>query len=346
MKKNKLIILLLIVLVAVSVFVWVKNKRKTLIGNDADFAVPDTASVDKIFLANKRGATALLQKNEKGVWMINGKYPARMDAVQLLLVTFMRTQIKFPAPQAAQENLLREIAAQGTKCEIYQNGKISKTWYIGHETQDLRGTFCLLQGADNEKPFNTVYAIEIPGFIGTIVPRFFITEEDWRNKLVLSITPDKIKNVTVNLHGSPDSSYSINVYGLHKFDVTTLSGKKIQPFDTMAVQQYLSYFMDLYVDKWCTNSFLPEMDSIKRTTDFLQISLTDINNKTEVYKFYHSPAQKGHIEDEKGNKLPYDPLSVYMKLWNDSEFASVAAYSWGKLFQSSRYFLPKSAVKK
>ena len=346
MKKNSLIVLLLIVLIASSVFVWVKNKRKTLVGDDADFAVTDTASIDKIFLANKQGATALLQKNDKGVWMINGKYPARMDAVQLLLVTFMHTQIKFPAPKAAQENLIREIAAKGTKCEIYQKGKISKTWYIGHETQDLRGTYCLLQGADNDKPFNVVYAIEIPGFIGTIVPRFFITEEDWREKKVMSITPDKLKNVTVDLHGAPDSSYSINIYGLHKFDVTTLSGKKIQPFDTGAVQQYLSYFMDLYVNVWYTNSFFPDIDSVKKTTDFLQISLTDIANKTEVYKFYHKPPEEGHIADEKGNKLPFDPLAIYMKFWNDREFAEVSAYSWGKLFQSSKYFLPKPGVKK
>ena len=346
MKKNRLTIILLILLVGVAVFVISKNKRKTLTGNDADFAVPDTASIDKLFLANKLGATALLEKNEKGVWLINGKYPARRDAIKLLLVPFMRAQIKFPAPQAAQENLLKEIASKGTKCEIYQNKKLAKTWYIGHETQDLRGTFCLLQGAENEKPFNKVYAVELPGFIGTIVPRFFMTEEEWREKLVVSLTPDKIKTVTLDLRGYPDSSYTIHVMGLHKFDVATLSGKKIQPFDTAAVQQYLSYFMSLYVEYWCTNSFLPEIDSVRKTKDFLQISLTDINNKTNVYKFYHKPPIKGHTEDEKGNKIPYDPENMYMKFWNDVEFARIPVFSWGKLFQSSRYFLPKPTVKK
>lgn len=346
MKKNKSIIFILITLIIVAIFVLLKNKRKTLSGNDDDFAVSDTASINKIFLANKHGATALLEKNEKGEWTINGKFPARKDAIRLLLTTFMRTQIKFPAPKAAQENLLKSIAANGTKCEIYQNGKLSKTWYVGHETQDLRGTYCLLQGADNDKPFNTVYAIEIPGFIGTIVPRFFITEEEWREKKVLWLTPDKIKNVTLNLLQFPDSSYSINVYGLHKFDVTTLSGKKIQPFDTMAVQQYLSYFMNLYIEAWCTNSFLPEIDSVRKTNDFIQLSITDINNKKDTYKFYHKPPMEGHTQDENGNKLPYDPENMYMKFKGDAEFARVSAYSWGKLFQSSHYFLPKPAVKK
>jgi hypothetical protein len=345
MKKNKIIILLLAALIVLAVFVLIKNKRKTLIGNDDDFAVPDTASVDKIFLANKKGGTALLEKKD-GAWLINGKYPARKDAIDLLLVTFMRTQIKFPAPQASQENLLKSIASNGVKCEIYQNGKISKTWYVGHETQDLRGTYCLLQGPDNDKPFNTVYAIEIPGFIGTIVPRFFLAESDWREKKVLSLTPDKIKSVTLVLNDFPDTSYTIHVNGLHKFDITTLSGKKIQPFDTAAVQQYLSYFMNLYVEYWCTNSFLPEIDSVRKTNDFLHITITDINNKTETYKFYHKPPMEGHLIDEKGNKLPYDLDNMYMKFKGDAEFARISAYSWGKLFQSPHYFLPKTGVKK
>lgn len=346
MKKNSLVIVLLVALIAVAIFVLNKNKRRTSSGNDDDFAVPDTASISKIFLANKKGGTALLEKNDQGVWMINGKYPARRDAIELLLVTFMRTQIKFPAPQAAQENLLREIASKGVKCEIYQNGKLSKTWYVGHETQDLRGTYCLLQGADNEKPFDKVYAIEIPGFIGTIVPRFFFDEADWRERKVVALTPDKIKSVTLNLPDFPDTSFTINVHGLHNFDVTTLSGKKIQPFDTMAVQQYLSYFMNLYVEYWCTNSFLPEIDSVRKTTPFIQIAVTDINDKKDTFKFYHKPVVEGHEFDDQGHKLPYDPEGVYLKFRGDAEFARVSAYMWGKLFQTSHYFLPKHPVKK
>ena len=348
MKKNKLAILLLVVLLSVGIFVMVKKSHKsTLTGDEADFAVPDTANIDKIFLANKKGATALLEKNDRGIWMINGRFPARKESVNLLLITFMRTQIKFPAPQASQENFLRDIASKGTKCEIYQKGKLSKTWYIGHETQDLRGTYCLLQGPENDKPFNTVYAVEIPGFIGTVVPRFFISEADWREKQVVALTPDKIKNVSLNLVGFPDSSFSINVSGLHKFDVTTLSGKKIQPFDTMAVQQFLSYFMNLNVEEWLTNTAgLPQADSVRKTKDFLQIAITDKNNKTEVYKFYHKPPEEGRDLDATGKKIAYDPESMYMKFRNDQEFAMVNATSWGKLFQSSYYFLPKRTINK
>lgn len=104
--------------------------------------------------------------------------------------------------------------------------------------------------------------------------------------------------------------------------------------------------MSLYVEYWCTNSTLHEIDSVRKTNDFLEISLTDLNHKTEVYKFYHKPPIVGHDLDEKGNKLPFDPECMYMKFRQDTEFARIPVYTWGKLFQSSFYFLPKLAVKK
>lgn len=337
MKKNRVVIVLLILLGTISFWLIVKNKKSTLTGDEADFAVTDTASVDKLFIANKLGGSATLVKKD-GQWLINNKYPARMEAVKLLLSTFKNIQIKFPAPQQSQEHLLKSIASEGTKCEIYQNGKLSKTWYVGHETQDLRGTYCLLQGADNNKPFNTVYALEIPGFIGMLPPRFFTKEEEWRETKIMSLSPDKIKNVTLDLVNYPDSGFSLDVKGLHSFEIKTVSGKKIV-FDTMAVRQYLSYFLNLQVDYWCTNSFLPEIDSVRKTKNFVSISVTDINDNKETFKFYHKPPDPEKNKDEKGNLYPFDPESMYMKFKGDSEFARVAVYSWGKLFQSSNYFM-------
>ncbi|HWY38026.1 MAG TPA: hypothetical protein VNY73_05675, partial [Bacteroidia bacterium] len=140
------------------------------------------------------------------------------------------------------------------------------------------------------------------------------------------------------------SSFSIDVKGLHSFSVRTLSNKVIIPFDTMAVQQYLSYFMSLYVDAWATNSTDHEIDSVRQTNHFLQIAITGVDNVTQVYKFYHKPVLPGNDIIE-GHKMPYDPESVYVKFWSDKEFAKVPVYTWGKLFQSSNYFLPKSVKK-
>ncbi|MGZ3865081.1 MAG: hypothetical protein ACXVC6_10395 [Bacteroidia bacterium] len=343
MKRNRIILVVFIIVIIPSVMVLIKNKNKTLTGKDTDFAVADTSVVDKIFIADKNGGKVTLERKDKGNWMVNDKFPARRDDIQLLLETFLKVQVRYPAAKTAQENLIRDLASRTIKCEVYCNGKLSKIWYVGHETQDLKGTFCLLQDPDSETPFETVYVLEIPGFVGVITPRFFTSESEWREKKVLGLLPTQIKNVTLNMVGQPDSSFSIDVNGLHNFDVKTLSGKPLR-FDTLAVQQYLSYFMSLYVEAWATDSKEHEIDSVRKTDHFLQISVTDVNNKTENYKFYHKPTTPGN-EIIEGYKVPYDPENMYMKFRDDKEFARVLVYTWGKLFQSSSYFLPKSVKK-
>jgi len=343
-KRARAILVVLIIVIIPSVMVIMKNKGKTLSGKDTDFAIEDTACINKIFIANKLGGKVTLERKPGQPWMVNDKYLARRDDIFLLLETFKNIQVRYPAPKEAQESLIKRMSAQSVKCEIYCNGELARVWYVGSETQDLKGTFCLLQDPKNDKPFETVYVLEIPGFIGVITPRFFTAEETWREKRVMALLPTQIKNVTLNMVGQPDSSFSIDVKGLHDFSVKTLSGKSIAPFDTLAVQQYLSYFMALHVEAWASNSTDKEIDSVRRTNHFLDISVTDTQNKTEKFKFYHKrPLPRNEYMD--GVKILYDPENMYVKFGGDKEFARVLVYSWGKLFQSAAYFYPKSVKK-
>ncbi len=343
-KRARIILIVFILVIIPSVMVILKNKGKTLDGKDTDFAIEDTSCINKIFIADKLGGKVTLERKGKSDWTVNDRYPARRDDIALLLETFKNVQVRYPAPAEAQENLIKKMSSQSIKCEIYCNNELARIWYVGNETMDLKGTHLLLQDPKADKPFETVYVLEIPGFVGVLTPRFFTSEAEWRSQHVMSLLPNQIKKVTLDVVGQPDSSFTIDVKGLHDFSVSTLSGKKMVIFDTLAVQQYLSYFMSLYVDAWATHSKEKEIDSVKKTNHFLELSITDVQNRTEKYKFYHKPPlPKNNYVD--GVKVPYDPENMYMKFQNDKEFARVLVYSWGKLFQSSAYFRPKRVKK-
>lgn len=345
MKKRPRILLIVLIVVAIpSVMVIMKNKGKTLSGKDSDFAIEDTSCVDKIFIANKQGGKVTLERKPGQGWVVNDRYPARQDDIGLLLETFKDIQVRYPAPQAAQENLLKRMSAQSVKVEIYCKGELARIWFVGNETQDLRGTNVLLQDPGSDKPFETVYVLELPGFVGVITPRFFTDESTWREKKVLGLTPDKMRSVKLDMVGQPDSSFSIEVKGLHNFEVKDGRGRTFAPYDTAAVQQYLSYFMALYVETWATNSRDREIDSVRKAQHFLELDITDVANHTEHFKFYHKkPLPKNEYFD--GVKVPYDPENMYVKLHDDKDFARVLVYTWGKLFQPSSYFYPKGVKK-
>ena len=171
-KKQSIIITALVVLATLTIYILLNKKKSTISDKLNDFAVEDTASIDKIFIAEKNGKKALLERTEKG-WTVNGKYLARMDGINLLLYTFKRTQLKYPPGEKAKETIIRAIATEGKKVEIYQNGKRTKIWYVGASNPDQMGTFMLLSDPDTDEKYEEPAITYISGFEGFLNTRFF-----------------------------------------------------------------------------------------------------------------------------------------------------------------------------
>lgn len=72
MKKNKTWLFIIALLVVLIVILWGVGRKKGVFEKSySDFAISDTASVTKIFLADKIGNSVLLSKDEAGIWMVN-----------------------------------------------------------------------------------------------------------------------------------------------------------------------------------------------------------------------------------------------------------------------------------
>ena len=75
-KKNTLSIVVAIILIVVAgILVWNKSYLTTLRGDAADFVVMDTASVTKMFFADKSGNQVLLERHPE-YWTVNNEFPA------------------------------------------------------------------------------------------------------------------------------------------------------------------------------------------------------------------------------------------------------------------------------
>ncbi|MGZ4061153.1 MAG: hypothetical protein ACXVPU_19130, partial [Bacteroidia bacterium] len=112
MKRNRIAIILVIILGSASFWYIVNNRKSTLNAEMRNFAVADTASITKIFLADKEGRTITLERHPEGNWTVNQKYAVRMDALQTLLETIKRVDVKEPVGKKAQDNVIKRLAAK------------------------------------------------------------------------------------------------------------------------------------------------------------------------------------------------------------------------------------------
>jgi hypothetical protein len=269
MKRTNLILLALVAILGTAA-AWyiVMDKGTNLSGYDFEFAVKDTASIGKIFIANREGKSVTLTRQSTSEWQVNGKYKARWDAIKNLLETVERIELKYRLPRNAVSTIVKDVATSGVKVEIYsKSGKKMKIYYVGGTNMDETGTNMMMEDA------NEPYVVHIPNFTGAVRVRYFIDEMDWRDRMIFTLSPEDIKTVSVEYPLQKSQSFKIfNDHKTYKVEpFYPLSPRINTPAIKGLVEKYLTGFRFLGAEGF-ENGFANQ-DSIHNTTPFCVIKV-------------------------------------------------------------------------
>jgi len=331
MKKNKNILTVTLILALVAVVLIYRTRSGTIKEDLKDFAVKDTAAITQIFLADRNGHSVLLQRKDQGGWMVNNKYGVRREAIKTLLLTIRSVAVKSPVAKAGYNGVIKGLATEGIKCEIYLNNesKPAKVYYVGGSTADVLGTFMMIQNSSS--PFVT----EIPGFVGYLTPRYQPYEKDWRETTIFDYNPDDIKNITIKYFHDPSQSFSVDRSG-NQFNVSSpQTNHVVQHPDTIGLLNYLSYFKSLHFEGWDRDFTDEQRDSLKGSIPLSVVTVTDIKGKTVSMTTFPKPITRSSLAqtDTLGNQLRYDMDRQYAFINNDNDFVTIQHYVFGKIFR-------------
>lgn len=335
-KRSSLIIIsVLVILTAFSIFVFTrKNRAGTVDQDERNFSYKDTAEITKIFIADKEGDQAVLERTKDG-WVVNKKYPCRPDAILNLMEAIKNVEVKMPVSKSAKEGVLKYMASTAFKVEIYRGDDRVKQYYVGHETPDSEGTYMLLSDPETGENYPNPFVTFIPGFQGFLQPRYIAKENEWRNTVVMNFTPPQMKSITVNHNAHPDSSFTIEILDTKTFRLKNNKQQELS-FDERLMKQYLAYFQNLNYEALFTGTNKKLQDSLSSQKPFVNISVTTNDFKTSEYKFYYKPPTA--LNPEHGITYTYDPDRLYLNFENGREWALIQFFVFGKLFVTPEYF--------
>lgn len=330
MKKNFIILILVVILAAVAVWVVSTNKNSTIKRELRDFAIADTASIDKIFMVKKNNEQVTLTRSNGG-WIVNDKYPARKDAIDIVLKTLKRMQVKNPVSNSSMDNMIKMLATRNTKVEVYSKGKRIKTIYVGGPTQDQLGTFMMLEGS------SVPFIVAIPGFAGYLSSRFFTEEEGWRSPLIFSYDFEDIASIKSVNSIFQDQSFKIEKTGAG-YNVAALNGViKAPGIDTMALRYYISGY-ERAACEFFVNQMDPFLeDSLSNAMPFRVLEVTDVSGTTTKVEA-HIRRANGLIDDE-GNPLEWDNERMYARV-DDKTWIVIQFYVFERMFREFDFFFP------
>jgi len=333
MKRTWLLIALFLLLGAATFFVLRQknNQSGSHVAWDMDFAVKNTDEITRIFLADRSDRRVMLERKD-GYWLYNGKYKARPTAMQTLLETIQKINVLYIPPKAAEGSMIKSLAAEGITVEIYgKNNERLKRYYVGGVTNDERGTYLIMEGA--EQP----YVAHIPSFIGQLRARFLLNEDDWRDRSVFSEKPEAIQFISVEYPQQKSESFQ-----LEKVDKATYAVKPL--FSTTPVsaspqrkgiaEAYLLQFESLGAEGFETTN--PLRDSVRALVPFAIVKLMRTDSSMQVARFWP-------VSVDQDYKTGESYINRYFTDLNDGEaFLLTQERVFGRIFRGYGFFFSRS----
>jgi hypothetical protein len=346
MKKNRYIVILVILLAVVALVLVLNNSTNTFRRSMSDFAVADSSTVTKIFMSDKNNNSVKLTRTGAGNWVLNDTYPALKFNIDLMLKTMTDIQVKAPVAIAAYNTIVKHLAVNGVKVEVYQmvyrldfmglkwfpHEKLTKVYYIGGATPDNQASYALME--NSEEP----YVIYLPGLRGFVTPRFSTIEKYWRDLTVFRSNIEEIRKVKFDVPDIPEYSFEVTLdRGRLKSFISLADNKPMPDLDTLKVLNFLSGFRIVNFEAFLNDMDKHTRDSVLSSHPFIIITLTDTLNKTTVVKTYHKPNLFGQ-KDYQGRVLPYDPDRLYAMVNDGKDFVLIQYFAFNKILRPKPYF--------
>lgn len=259
MKKKNLIIIAVVAAVCIAaLIVALHGSRKATFKQD--YHIEDTASVSRIYLADKQDNEVLLTRVADSAWMVDNTYPANQPMVNLFLETLNTMRIRQQVNRNAVPAVIKNLAAKGIKVEVYQrvplinwfggklklftHEKLTRTYYVGSETKDMLGSYMFREG--DKVPC----VIHIPGFRGFLTPRFVTDPLKWRSHTIVDLDAKAIARIELEIPAEQNESFSVVNNG-EGFDLM-MGGSKAPAFDTLRVAALIASFTWLNFDEFAS----------------------------------------------------------------------------------------------
>ena len=331
MKNNKTLLILFILLAGISIFFIYRTKYSTVKDELKNFSVSDTASITKIFLADKAGKSLTLSRGNDKVWVLNDKYSPRRSNVLNLLEVIYKVDVRTKVAKAAYNTVLKSLASNGIKCEIYLNGKDEpeRVFYVGGQTEDAMGTFMMIENS------NAPFITHIPGFNGYLTPRFSTDEMSWRDPALFTYQPDKIKSIKLEYRNFPQNSFLIEQTAGSKKVFSSDGSNPLSNADTIGIDNYLNLYSTVYFESIVTTLDKNAVDSMLSLPPAILLTISDADSGSKRLSIYPMPLSKTSLAqtDSLGKPLQFDVDRVYGYLQPDELVILIQQQNINKLFR-------------
>ncbi len=299
-KSNKRLIVLIALLVVANVWLMLSDGIGST--DHADrllFTLNDTSQVDQIIIAGSEEPIRIQRAG--GQWTLNEDHQVDEGMRRLLLSILQRVSVR---------KLVDAIPSDSVAVSI--TGGINKEFLVFSNPTKTRTYFHLPASGQS-------YEVEIPGYNEYLGGIFELSENQWRDRMVMDENWRSIKSLVLDYEEPDLSDISITFNG--QFFVV----EGVSAIDSSQVVDYLNQFQVFEVNEIISANKFPVYDSLSRTTPLATLTINSIRSEDPRQLFFFPPignAPYQLITNPKGELMVLESNRVNQILSRQEELQS------------------------
>ncbi len=298
MKKNVLLLLLLIGLTLAAYLGYQQAQKKENYNidlSDRDFTVESADQIYKIKISKRTKPPITLSRNGDH-WLVGEGRRVNPNTMVNILSVLENISIKYIPPKQATKNIINEVNRLGIQIDLYDiNDNHFKSFFIGGNTPDERGTYFLMQGKTQP------YVMQRPLVEGTLRNIFLFDEEDIYDQVFARFDINNIKKIEVDYPRDKPQSFILEQKALGFEVVPKYKTTKaiLKDVNSNLGDAYLREFKELVCEANENDNRLQQR--IRGAIPFASYTITTNDGKSKAFHF--TPVNEYYSEDLALNDL-------------------------------------------
>ncbi len=312
-----------------------------------EFGIDKKFEIEKIKMTSQHeDKKIVLKKKNNDPWVLNQHYQANKAAVEELIQTLHRIEIKRPVKASDQEKVTGELDTEGIKTSVYIKAYMinlgslkflpyvrkHQTFLVGKDAGDQTSTFM------KEPSSETSYQTFVPGLERGISSLFNTRKELWINPVIIDLEKKDIEAISLYFYKNPEESYVLQKTENDEFAFFSYEEPRkplnFQP-DSSKVERFLHSFENIRYESLMNDALEkermermikePAVELSVNQTDGTRIKLTIFERKNIHEKLF-----------ELGG-ITTDPDRFYIKLEN-GDFVVAQYYVFNRILRTLSFF--------
>ncbi|MFW5892258.1 MAG: DUF4340 domain-containing protein [Bacteroidota bacterium] len=314
---------------------------KKEIGIDKQFEI-----VEITLISQQNNQKISLKKENTEKWHLNQQHRADESAVEELIQTLFKIEIKQPVKVADQQIINQKLENEGVKTSVYIKSYLInlgnlkllpykrkyQTLLAGDNTDNNTGTYM-------KKPSSgKSYQVYIPGIERGISSIFNTSINLWKNPVIIDLEKEEIESVSLEFFSKPEESYILKRNENDSF--TFLSAVEPQKeieidADTSKVERFLRSFENIRYESLLDDAKEKERMELMIKEPWIKLSVTKTDGTSQQFTIFERKNLDKKLFELGG--ITTDPDQFYIQMEN-GDFVLAEFYIFNRIFRPLSFF--------